>query len=267
MHPMLNTAIKAARAAGEIILRNIDRVDTLTISNKSRNDYVSEVDKKAEAEIIHILGRAYPEHGFFGEESGDQSGDREFQWVIDPLDGTTNFLHGVPQYSVSIALRRDNHFEQAVVYDPFKDELYTASRGGGAQLNGKRIRVSSARGLEGALLGTGIPFREDQDLELYLETLRVLVPGTAGIRRAGSAALDLAYVAAGRFDGFWEFGVNKWDVAAGILLIQEAGGLVGDLYGGLNHYENGDILCGGAKVYKNMLERLRGIPALRARAR
>ncbi len=263
MHPMLNTAIKAARAAGEIILRNIDRVDTLTISNKSRNDYVSEVDKKAEAEIIRILSRAYPEHGFFGEESGDQSEGREYQWVIDPLDGTTNFLHAIPQYSVSIALRRDRHFEQAVVYDPFKDELYTASRGAGAQLNGKRIRVSSARSLEGALLGTGIPFREDQDLELYLETLRVLVPGTAGVRRAGSAALDLAYVAAGRFDGFWEFGVNKWDVAAGILLVQEAGGLVGDLYGGLNHYENGDILCGGAKVYKNMLERLRNVSGLR----
>ncbi len=263
MHPMLNTAIKAARAAGEIILRNIDRVDTLTISNKSRNDYVSEVDKKAEAEIIRILSRAYPEHGFFGEESGDQSEGREYQWVIDPLDGTTNFLHAIPQYSVSIALRRDRHFEQAVVYDPFKDELFTASRGAGAQLNGKRIRVSAARSLEGALLGTGIPFREDQDLELYLETLRVLVPGTAGIRRAGSAALDLAYVAAGRFDGFWEFGVNKWDVAAGILLVQEAGGLVGDLYGGLNHYENGDILCGGAKVYKNMLERLRNVSGLR----
>ena len=263
MHPMLNTAIKAARAAGEIILRNIDRVDTLTISNKSRNDYVSEVDKKAEAEIIRILSRAYPEHGFFGEESGDQSEGREYQWVIDPLDGTTNFLHAIPQYSVSIALRRDRHFEQAVVYVPFKDELYTASRGAGAQLNGKRIRVSSARSLEGALLGTGIPFREDQNLELYLETLRVLVPGTAGVRRAGSAALDLAYVAAGRFDGFWEFGVNKWDVAAGILLVQEAGGLVGDLYGGLNHYENGDILCGGAKVYKNMLERLRNVSGLR----
>ncbi len=266
MHPMLNTAIKAARAAGEIILRNIDRVDTLTISNKSRNDYVSEVDKKAEAEIIRILSRAYPEHGFFGEESGDQSEGREYQWVIDPLDGTTNFLHAIPQYSVSIALRRDRHFEQAVVYDPFKDELFTASRGAGAQLNGKRIRVSAARSLEGALLGTGIPFREDQDLELYLETLRVLVPGTAGIRRAGSAALDLAYVAAGRFDGFWEFGVNKWDVAAGILLVQEAGGLVGDLYGGLNHYENGDILCGGTKVYKNMLERLRNVSGLRQSA-
>lgn len=263
MHPMLNTAIKAARAAGEIILRNVDRVDTLTISSKSRNDYVSEVDKKAEAEIIHILGRAYPEHGFFGEESGDQSDGREYQWVIDPLDGTTNFLHSIPQYSVSIALRRERHFEQAVIYDPLKDELFTASRGAGAQLNGKRIRASTTRSLEGALLGTGIPFREDQDLELYLETLRVLVPGTAGIRRAGSAALDLAYVAAGRFDGFWEFGVNKWDVAAGILLVQEAGGLVGDLYGGLNHYENGDILCGGAKVYKSMLERLRNVSGLR----
>ena len=266
MHPMLNTAVKAARAAGGIILRNIDRIDTLTISTKSRNDYVSEVDRMAEAEIIRILGRAYPEHGFLGEESGGRSDGAEYQWVIDPLDGTTNFLHGVPQYAVSIALRRGGHFEQAVVYDPLKDELFTASRGGGAQLNGRRIRVSPARSLEGALLGTGIPFRDDQDLDLYLETLRVMVPGTAGVRRAGSAALDLAYVAAGRFDGFWEFGVKKWDIAAGILLVQEAGGLVGDLYGGLDHYENGDILCGSAGVYKGMLERLRNIGALRARA-
>ncbi len=265
MHPMLNTAVKAARAAGGIILRNIDRIDTLTISTKSRNDYVSEVDRMAEAEIIRILGRAYPEHGFLGEESGGRSDGAEYQWVIDPLDGTTNFLHGVPQYAVSIALRRGSHFEQAVVYDPLKDELFTASRGGGAQLNGRRIRVSPARSLEGALLGTGIPFRDDQDLDLYLETLRVMVPGTAGVRRAGSAALDLAYVAAGRFDGFWEFGVKKWDIAAGILLVQEAGGLVGDLYGGLDHYENGDILCGSAGVYKGMLERLRNIGALRAR--
>jgi len=267
MHPMLNTAIKAARAAGGIILRNIDRIDTLTISAKSRNDFVSEVDRMAEAEIIRILGRAYPDHGFLGEESGSTGSDTEYQWVIDPLDGTTNFLHGLPQFSVSIALRKGKHFEQAVVYDPLKDELFTATRGAGAQRNGRRIRVSNAKSLEGALLGTGIPFREDQDLELYLETLRVLVPGTAGVRRPGSAALDLAYVAAGRYDGVWEFGVNKWDIAAGILLVQEAGGLVGDLYGGLDHYENGDILCGSAKVYKGMLERLRGIDALQARAR
>ena len=266
MHPMLNTAVKAARAAGGIILRNIDRIDTLTIGIKSRNDYVSEVDRMAEEKIIHVLGKAYPEHGFFGEESGGRADGAEYQWVIDPLDGTTNFLHGVPQYAVSIALRRGGHFEQAVIYDPLKDELFTASRGGGAQLNGRRIRVSKTRSLEGALLGTGIPFRDDQDLDLYLETLRVLVPGTAGVRRAGSAALDLAYVATGRFDGFWEFGLHKWDIAAGILLVQEAGGLVGDPYGGLDHYENGDILCGSAGVYKGMLERLRNVSALRAHA-
>ncbi|HFD86682.1 MAG TPA: inositol monophosphatase [Gammaproteobacteria bacterium] len=263
MHPMLNTATKAARAAGAIILRNIDRVDTLTIKTKSRNDFVSEVDRMAENEIISILKTAYPDHGFLGEETGTHDIDAAYQWVIDPLDGTTNFLYGIPHYAVSIALRHNNHFEQAVVYDPFKDELFTASRGGGAQLNGRKIRVSSARSLEGALLGTGIPFREDQDLDLYLQTLRVLVPGTAGIRRAGSAALDMAYVAAGRLDGFWEFGMRKWDIAAGILLVQEAGGLVGDLYGGLNHYENGDIICGGPKVYKGMLERLRNISELR----
>jgi len=219
----------------------------------------------AENEIISILKTAYPDHGFLGEETGTQDVDAAYQWVIDPLDGTTNFLYGIPHYAVSIALRHNSHFEQAVVYDPFKDELFTASRGGGAQLNGRKIRVSSARSLEGALLGTGIPFREDQDLDLYLQTLRVLVPGTAGIRRAGSAALDMAYVAAGRLDGFWEFGMRKWDIAAGILLVQEAGGLVGDLYGGLNHYENGDIICGGPKVYKGMLERLRNISELQNR--
>jgi myo-inositol-1(or 4)-monophosphatase len=264
MHPMLNTAIKAARSAGAIILRNIDRIDTLTIKTKSRNDFVSEVDRQVEAEIINLLKTAYPDHGFLGEESGTQASDSPFQWVIDPLDGTTNFLYGIPHYSVSIALRHNNHFEQAVIYDPFKDEMFTASRGSGAQLNGRKIRVTAARSLEGALLGTGIPFREDQDLDLYLKTLAALIPGTAGIRRAGSAALDLAYVAAGRLDGFWEFGVHKWDIAAGILLVQEAGGLVGDPYGGLDHYQSGNILCGGPRVYKGMLERLRNISELRA---
>ncbi len=260
MHPMLNIAVKAARAAGDIITRNVDRIDTLTIETKSRNDWVSEVDRMAEEAIIRVIKRAYPQHGILAEESGAQEGN-EYQWIIDPLDGTTNFLHGFPQYAVSIALNYRDTLDQAVVYDPFKQELFTASKGNGAALNGRRIRVSGIRNLDGALLGTGIPFREEQDLERYLKTMRVLLPGTAGVRRAGSAALDLAYVAAGRLDGFWEFGLNPWDMAAGILLIREAGGIVSDLDGQSNYMKNGNILAGGIKVHSAMLKAIR--PAIK----
>jgi len=258
MHPMLNIAVKAARAAGDIITRNVDRIDTLTIETKSRNDWVSEVDRMAEDAIIRLIKRAYPQHGILAEESGNREGN-EYQWIIDPLDGTTNFLHGFPQYAVSIALKYRDTLDQAVVYDPYKQELFTASKGGGAALNGRRIRVSGLRNLDGALLGTGIPFREEQDLERYLKTMRVLLPGTAGVRRAGSAALDLAYVAAGRLDGFWEFGLNPWDMAAGILLIREAGGIVSDLDGQTNYMKNGDILTGGPKVHTAMLKAIKPV--------
>jgi len=260
MHPMLNIAVKAARAAGDIITRNVDRIDTLTIETKSRNDWVSDVDRMAEEAIIRVIKRAYPQHGILAEESGNQEGN-EYQWIIDPLDGTTNFLHGFPQYSVSIALKYRDTLDQAVVYDPYKQELFTASKGGGAALNGRRIRVSGLRNLDGALLGTGIPFREEQDLDRYLKTMRVLLPGTAGVRRAGSAALDLAYVAAGRLDGFWEFGLNPWDMAAGILLIREAGGIISDLEGQTNYMKSGDILAGGPKVHTAMLKAIR--PAMK----
>lgn len=258
MHPMLNIAVKAARAAGDIITRNVDRIDTLTIETKSRNDWVSEVDRTAEDAIIRLIKRAYPQHGILAEESGNREGN-EYQWIIDPLDGTTNFLHGFPQYAVSIALKYRDTLDQAVVYDPYKQELFTASKGGGAALNGRRIRVSGLRNLDGALLGTGIPFREEQDLERYLKTMRVLLPGTAGVRRAGSAALDLAYVAAGRLDGFWEFGLNPWDMAAGILLIREAGGIISDLDGQTNYMKNGDILAGGPKVHTAMLKAIKPV--------
>jgi myo-inositol-1(or 4)-monophosphatase len=258
MHPMLNIAVKAARAAGDIITRNVDRIDTLTIETKSRNDWVSEVDRMAEEAIIRLIKRAYPQHGILAEESGNQEGN-EYQWIIDPLDGTTNFLHGFPQYAVSIALKYRDTLDQAVVYDPYKQELFTASKGGGAALNGRRIRVSGLRNLDGALLGTGIPFREEQDLERYLKTMRVLLPGTAGVRRAGSAALDLAYVAAGRLDGFWEFGLNPWDMAAGILLIREAGGIISDPEGQTNYMKNGNILAGGPKVHTAMLKAIKPV--------
>ncbi|MGD8498181.1 MAG: inositol monophosphatase family protein [Chromatiales bacterium] len=251
MHPMLNVAVKAARAAGRVILRHVDRIDTLTIRSKDRNDFVSEVDQLAEQEIIRIISRAYPDHGFLAEESGAR-GEDEYQWVIDPLDGTTNFLHGFPQFAVSIALKHRGRLDQGLVYDPMKEELFTASRGAGAQLNNRRLRVTQPNGLEGALLGTGIPFRSHQDVDRYLDTMRVLLPGTAGVRRAGSAALDLAYVAAGRLDGFWEFALHEWDMAAGVLLILEAGGLVAEPDGGSNYLRSGDIVAGSAKVVKAM---------------
>ena len=260
MHPMLNIAVKAARAAGNVIARHVDRIDTLNIQTKERNDFVSEVDHMAEQEIIRVIKRAYPNHGFLAEESGAQ-GDSEFTWIIDPLDGTTNFLYGFPQFAVSIALQHGDRIEQGVVYDPVKQELFTATRGGGATLNNRRIRVTQRAGLEGALLGTGIPFRKHQDLERYLETMKVLLPGTAGVRRAGSAALDLAYVAAGRLDGFWEFGLHPWDMAAGILLIQEAGGMIGEPNGNKDYLRSGDVVAGSPKVYKAMIDALKPVLA------
>jgi len=253
MHPTLNIAVKAARAAGDVILRYVDRVEGLSIQSKARNDFVSEVDHLAEQQIIRTLRRAYPDHAVLAEESG-ATGEAEYTWVIDPLDGTTNFLHGFPQYAVSLALKHRGRLEQAVIYDPLKQELFAASRGRGATLNSRRIRVAQRTSLEGALLGTGIPFREHQDLDRYLPTLRALVPGTAGVRRAGSAALDLAYVAAGRLDGFWEFGLHEWDMAAGVLLIQEAGGLVGDFDGGDRYLQTGNVVAASPKLFKAMVK-------------
>ena len=255
MNPMLNIAVSAARAAGKIILRHRNRIESLSIETKRRNDFVSEVDYLAEQEIIRIIHRAHPEHGILAEESGGRQGN-EFQWLVDPLDGTTNFLHGFPQYAVSIALRHKGRLQLGVVYDPFKEELFAANRGDGATLNNHKIRVSTLSGLSGALLGTGVPFRDDQDLDRYLITLKALIHDTAGVRRAGSAALDLAYLAAGRLDGFWEFGLNPWDIAAGVVLVKEAGGLVGDLSGAEGYMESGNILAANPKIFKAMLKRL-----------
>ena len=252
MHPMLNIAIRAARSAGNIIVRNLDRVDRLTVQTKERNDFVSEVDRQAENEIISILRRAFPQHGILAEESGAHAGD-EYQWIIDPLDGTTNFLHGFPQFAVSIALRHKGRLEQAVVYDPLLQDLYTASRGAGAQLNERRIRVTRQAQLEGALLGTGFPFKAQQHLDAYLGMFRAITLETAGVRRPGSAALDLAYVAAGRTDGFWELGLSPWDFAAGALLITEAGGTVSDLAGRGRWFETCNLVAGGLKVHREML--------------
>ena len=257
MHPLLTIAIRAARTAGNTIIRSSDQLERLTVEQKTLNDFVSEVDRLAEKDIIEIILKAYPNHSILSEEAGaiaakDKEGE-DFQWIIDPLDGTTNFLHGMPHYAVSIACKVKGRLEIAVVYNPVTDELFTASRGNGAKLNNTRIRVSGRTGLDGALLGTGIPFSQDRDFDAYLNTMRKFMGRPAGIRRAGAAALDLAYVAAGRFDGFWEEQLKPWDMAAGVLLVREAGGLIADLDGDSEYMESGDVVCGTPKVYKEML--------------
>ena len=255
MHPMLNTAVKAARRAGTIINRASQNLDILTVTTKAANDYVSEVDRAAEDAIVRVLQEAYPSHAILAEESG-ASGKSEFQWIIDPLDGTTNFLHGFPQYAVSIALTQKGVLSQAVIYDPVHNDLFTASRGRGAYLNDKRLRISKRINLQKSLIGTGFPFREFSQIDAYLAMFRDLTQKTAGLRRAGSAALDLAYVAAGRLDGFWEFGLSPWDMAAGSLLIIEAGGLVGDLEGNGGHLESGNIVAGNPKIFSQLVQAL-----------
>lgn len=255
MHPMLNTAIKAARAAGRIIIRHLADLDRLTVETKGRNDFVSQVDRRAEDEIIRIVHRAYPDHAIFAEESGAHAGS-EYEWIIDPLDGTTNFLHGYPQFSVSIALHQRGRPLVAVVFDPLRDELFTAARGDGARLNDRRIRVSHVINMDGALLGTGFPYKSMDFLDAWVATFRELLPRTSGVRRAGSAALDLAHVASGRLDGFWEFGLNRWDIAAGALLIEESGGLVTDFRGEDGHFASGNILAGNPRIHAEMLRLL-----------
>lgn len=249
---MLNIAVKAARIASKVMIHNIERLDQLEIEKKGRADFVSEVDKQAEEIIIQTIHDAYPDHAILAEESGAQ-GDvskSEHEWIIDPLDGTTNFLHGYPVYSVSIALKVRGELAAAVVYDPSRDELFSASRGKGAHLNERRIRVSSTRRLSTALLATGFPYNEMMYLDPWMSSFKALVPHVAGVRRAGSAALDLAQVACGRFDGFWEFGLNSWDIAAGILLIQEAGGFCSDMKGNQRMLETGHIIAGNQKLFK-----------------
>ena len=265
VQPILNIAVRAARSAGAMIVRQLDRVDALNVTSKGRNDFVSEVDQRAEQIIIETIRKAYPDHGILAEESGAQ-GDDEFVWIIDPLDGTTNFLHNFPHFSVSIALQHKSRILHGVVFDPLRQELFTASRGDGAQLNDRKIRVGRKTELDGALLGTGFPFREFANLDQYLATLSAFMPHCAGIRRAGSAALDLAYVATGRLDGFWEFGLNRWDIAAGALLIQEAGGLVSDPLGGEDYLKTGNIVAGNAKITKQMLKTLHPILTSRDKA-
>jgi myo-inositol-1(or 4)-monophosphatase len=256
---MLNTAVKAARKAGAIINRASLDIDLVQVSAKGRSDFVTEVDRAAEDAIIDTLHTAYPQHAILAEESGASNPDpaAEYTWIIDPLDGTTNFIHGFPQYCVSIGVQHRGTIAHGVIYDPNRNELFTATRGGGAFLNDRRLRVTKCLRLADALVATGFPFKEVSRLDIYLRQLKTLMGSCAGVRRAGSAALDLAYVAAGRCDAFWELGLSKWDMAAGALLIQEAGGLVTDPKGEPDYMESGDIVAGTPKVFSELLDALR----------
>jgi myo-inositol-1(or 4)-monophosphatase len=257
MHPLLNIAVRAARRAGSIINRAALDGSGLEVRSKRMNDFVTKVDHAAEEAIIDIVRKSYPDHAVLAEESGASEGNADYEWIIDPLDGTTNFIHGFPQYCVSIAIRHRGALAHGVIYDPLKNELFTASKGRGAFLNDRRIRVSKCLRLSDALVGTGFPFREMERIERYSGQLVSIMKNTAGIRRAGAAALDLAYVACGRLDAFWEMGLSAWDMAAGALMIGEAGGLVGDLRGEAGYLESGEIAASTPKIYPSLLEQLR----------
>jgi len=251
--PAVNVAVRAARAAGQIILRYMNRLDGLAVVEKQRMDFASEVDRAAEAEIIRELKRAFPGHAILAEESG-ASGKGKHVWVIDPLDGTHNYLRGFPHFCVSIGMLENGEPMHAVIYDPLRDELFTASRGDGAYLNDRRIRVSSRPDLGGALLATGFPYRQRAHLDAQLDMTRALLADAEDIRRTGSAALDLAYVASGRLDGYFEIGLKPWDMAAGCLLVREAGGRYCDFVGREGIPESGNLVAGSLKVTDGMLK-------------
>jgi myo-inositol-1(or 4)-monophosphatase len=255
LHPMINVAIKAARAAGAIINRAALDVESVRVSQKQVNDFVTEVDQAAEQIIIETLLGAYPGHAIWAEESGRAHGAQhsEFVWIIDPLDGTTNFIHGLPIYCVSIALAVRGKVEQAVIYDPSRNDLFTATKGRGAYMNNRRIRVAKRTRLKECLISTGFPYRFDDNINHYLHMLGEIMQRTAGLRRPGAAALDLAYVAAGFTDGFFELGLQPWDVAAGSLLITEAGGLVGNLSGDADFLEQRECLAANPRIYGQLV--------------
>jgi len=256
---MLNIAMSAARSASDIISRAIYKIDTLNIATKGSNSFVTEIDLLAEQVIIETIRKAYPNHTILAEESGLLKGDDDTTWIIDPLDGTTNYIHGYPQFCVSIGIKRGDVLEHALISDPMRQEIFTASRGRGARVNNRRIRVSKRNRLDSALLGTGFPVKNKRLLKTYLATLEALLNNSSGVRRAGSAALDLAYVAAGRLDGFWEFDLQAWDMAAGVLLIKEAGGLVADFNGAEKYLETGNIIAGNPKIFKALLQTVQPI--------
>ncbi len=256
MHALLNVAVMAAHRGGDTIIRSLPKLDKIKVEQKGRNDYVSEVDRNAERAIIGTILKHYPDHAILAEESGHQ-GDSDYTWVIDPLDGTTNFLHGYPVFCVSVCLMHKNRLEHGAVYDPLRQELFTASRGQGAHLDRRRIRVSKQVSLERTLIGTGFPFRDSNiPLSPYLNMLQTVLTNTSGVRRAGAAALDLCYVAAGRLDAFWETGLSKWDMAAGALIIREAGGIISGLDGSEDFLDSGHVLTGSPKIYSALAKLL-----------
>ena len=259
MQPLVNIAVSAARAAGNFIMRNQERVEQLKVERKSRNDFVTQIDRGAEQEIVKIIQKMYPDHAILGEEGGTQGNDKaEVTWIIDPLDGTTNFLHRLPHFAVSIGVQVRGRLEHGVIYAPCTQDLYTASRGDGAMLNNRRIRVSQCKDLDQALVGTGVPLQSEY-MDRYVPMLRSMVEQTSGVRRAGAASLDLAYVASGRLDGFWELNLKPWDIAAGIVIVQEAGGVVSELYGAGDVLKSGHILAANNKLHpllaSNLLSR------------
>lgn len=263
--PALNIAVQAARKAGTVIMRSIHRADAIAVTEKSQYDFVTDADKLAEAEIVREIKRAYPDHAIWGEETG-RSGNSRYVWVIDPIDGTSNFMRGFPHCSVSIGLMEDGVVQHGVVYDPVRDELFTASKGGGAYLNDRRIRTSPRNGMPGALIASGFPFRQRARLSQQLRVVKALLEDAEDLRRTGSAALDLAYVACGRLDGYFEYGLMPWDMAAGSLLVREAGGVCLDFDGEERWFESGNIIAGNLKVAAAMVARIKPLAGRRRAA-
>ncbi|UJF18973.1 inositol-1-monophosphatase [Vibrio sp. SS-MA-C1-2] len=258
MHPMLNIGVRAARKAGNYIAKSFENLDSVEASPKGVNDFYTNVDQQAEEIIIEVIRTSYPDHSIVAEESGTHEGkDKDYQWIIDPLDGTTNFIRGLPHFSVSIALRIKGRTEVAIVYDPIRNELFSAQRGAGAKLNNQRIRVTKAKDLDGTILATAFPHKAKQHSESYMKIMTELFTDCSDFRRTGSAALDLCYVASGRVDGYFELALKPWDIAAGELIAREAGALCTDFAGGSNYMTSGNIVSGNARVVKGLLTAIR----------
>lgn len=260
MHPLINVAITAARNASKVILQSLEHVDTHGLNDNHRHELTRNVSQAALDEILLVINNAHPDHHVCTKQHGHNAVENgKPTWYVTAIDGFINYMHDFPQFSVSLALKENNKWQHAVIYDPIRNEIFSASRGEGAKLNNRRMRVSQTKKIKEALLGTGFPFSEPQHLKPYLKTFQAILPVSSGIRRAGSSALDLAYLAAGRIDGFWEITANPWVMAAGVLMIQEAGGLVADFTGGENYFDSGNIVAGTPKIFKNLLQILQPV--------